>query len=64
MEDQEMDGDVKPKLENSPECQPQEIIVEEIPQVIPKQETTASALPTTVITTPRPRMITTAGHIR
>lgn len=63
METQELE-DVKPKLEESPECQTQEIIVEEITHVIPVvTETNASALPTTVIT-PRHRMITTAGRIR
>lgn len=61
METQEIE-DVKPKLEESPECQTQEIVVEEITHVIPVvTETNASA--TTVIT-PRHRMITTAGRIR
>lgn len=64
METQEIE-DVKPKLEESPECQTQEIVeVEEITHVIPVvTESNASALPTTVIT-PRHRMITTAGRIR
>lgn len=43
------------------EQQPQEVIVEEITHNITPQTSTS---PPTVITTPRHRMITTAGRIR
>lgn len=47
------------------ENQPQEITVEQIEQSIPTAlVVTTSPLATTVITTQRHRMITTAGHIR
>ncbi|XP_059611987.1 uncharacterized protein LOC132258622 isoform X2 [Phlebotomus argentipes] len=50
------------KQERSPDGQNQEVIVEEISH--PNQDVTASSHPTTVITTQRHRMITTAGDIR
>lgn len=59
----------EPQVKNeepiSEDRQPQEIIVEEIQHGIPTQEHQTPPLPSqTVITTPRHRMITTAGHIR
>lgn len=50
------------KQERSPDGQTQEVIVEEISHQ--NQDVTASSHPTTVITTQRHRMITTAGDIR
>lgn len=66
MENNENDGPhVKSEETVSEDRQPQEIIVEEIQHGIPTQEHNTPPLPSqTVITTPRHRMITTAGHIR
>ncbi|XP_055699264.1 box A-binding factor isoform X2 [Phlebotomus papatasi] len=50
------------KQERSPDGQTKEVIVEEISHQ--NQDATASSHPTTVITTQRHRMITTAGDIR
>lgn len=67
MENNDIDeSQVKSEEPISEDRQPQEIIVEEIQHGIPTQEHhTPSPLPSqTVITTPRHRMITTAGQIR
>lgn len=65
MENNEIDEpQVKSEESNSEDRQPQEIIVEEIQHGIPTQEHTPPLPSQTVITTPRHRMITTAGHIR
>ncbi|KAG4078359.1 hypothetical protein HA402_013069 [Bradysia odoriphaga] len=60
------ESQVKSEEPISEDRQPQEIIVEEVQHGIPTQEHhTPSPLPSqTVITTPRHRMITTAGQIR
>lgn len=74
METQDIEDDnakIK-ETSQSPIPQPaQEVIITEVPTVSPptivstKQETMqTSSLPTTVITSQRHRMITTAGHIR
>lgn len=65
MENHEIDeAQVKIEEPISEDRQPQEIIVEEIQHGIPTQEQTPPLPSQTVITTPRHRMITTAGHIR
>lgn len=65
MENNEIDEPhVKSEEPNSDDRQPQEIIVEEIQHGIPTQDHTPPLPSQTVITTPRHRMITTAGHIR
>lgn len=66
MENNEIEeSQVKSEEPISEDRQPQEIIVEEIQHGIPTQGHHTPPLPSqTVITTPRHRMITTAGHIR